>query len=52
MDIKYDKDKALVLYRSLIDSLQGKTFFVQDEEGVLRRWVPPKSPIFDKNKDL
>lgn len=43
-----DKDKALVCYRTLLDGLQGKIIFMQDEDGVLRRWVAPDRPIYDK----
>ena len=43
-----DKDKALLCYRRLIDDLQGKIIFMEDDEGVLRRWVAPRRPIFDE----
>jgi hypothetical protein len=43
-----DKDKALLCYRTLIDDLQDRTIFMQDEDGLLRRWTPPRRPVFDK----
>jgi hypothetical protein len=45
-----DKDKALVCYRTLVDDLQGRTIYMEDDEGVLRRWTPPRRPIFDKKE--
>lgn len=29
-------------YESVLDAMQGHTFFCQDGEGVLRRWYAPK----------
>ena len=46
-----DKDKALACYRTLIDDLQGRTMFMQDDNGMLRRWTPPRRPIFDPLKE-
>ena len=43
-----DKDKALRCYRVLIDHLQGRTIYMENDEGVLQRWTPPKRPIFDR----
>jgi len=31
-------------YRRMLDGMQGHTFYCEDEDGVLRRWVPPKHP--------
>jgi hypothetical protein len=39
---------ALHSYRRLIDQMQGHTFYCEDEDGVLRRWYPPRRPIIDK----
>lgn len=40
----------LNIYRGMIDNMQGHVFFVQDEDGVLRRWYPPKRPLADKKE--
>jgi hypothetical protein len=29
-------------YERVIRAMQGETFFVQDEDGCLRRWHPPQ----------
>ena len=42
-----EKDIAITLYRNIIDSMQGHTFFVQDDDGLLRRWTPPRRPQID-----
>jgi len=47
------KEQALGLihqYRRLIDTMQGQTFYVQDEDGFLRRWYPPQRPLLDKGE--
>jgi len=31
----------LAHYERAINAMQGQVFFVQDEDGVLRRWHPP-----------
>jgi len=39
------KDEALMLvsyYRRRIDEMKGRTFYCEDDEGVLRRWYPPR----------
>ena len=38
----------LAHYRSLIDAMQGGTYYREDDDGVLRRWYPPRRPITDK----
>ena len=35
-------------YRRVIDQMQGYVFYIEDDEGLLRRWYPPKRPITDK----
>lgn len=30
--------------RNAVDAMQGKTFYCEDDEGVLRRWTPPRMP--------
>lgn len=30
--------------RDAVESMQGQVFYCQDEEGVLRRWYPPRVP--------
>lgn len=44
------KEKALICYRKLIDDLQNRTIYMEDDEGVLRRWTAPRRPIFDKKE--
>lgn len=40
-------------YRTIIDEMQDHAFYVEDEEGALRRWSPPKRAYFDRHaKDL
>lgn len=39
-------------YRAVIDRMQDNTFYVEDGDGVLRRWYPPTRPIFDKKEDV
>jgi hypothetical protein len=34
-------------YERLINEMQGQVFFVQDAEGVLRRWYPPTTVASD-----
>lgn len=46
-----NKDKALAHYRMVVDQLQDKIIYMEDDEGVLRRWYPPKRSIFDKKED-
>ena len=38
-------------YRRIIDDMQGRTFYVEDEDGVLRRWHPPQRHIMDRSED-
>lgn len=38
-------------YRSIIDQMQGHTFYIENEDGVLQRWYPPRRPIGDKETD-
>lgn len=38
-------------YRRTVDAMQGYTFYWEDDEGVLRRWYPPKRPINDKEPE-
>ena len=33
--------------RNAIESMQGHTFYCEDDEGVLRRWYPPRVPMKD-----
>ena len=35
------------IYKTAIAAMQGKTFYCEDEDGMLRRWYPPR-PITDK----
>ncbi len=32
------------LMKSAVEAMQGHTFYCEDEDGVLRRWVPPRVP--------
>ena len=47
MTKEQNNEAALMCYRTLIDDLQGRVIYMEDEEGVLRRWIPPRRPIFD-----
>jgi len=38
---------ALNYYRNVIDQMQGHTFFVVDDDGFMRRWMPPNRPALD-----
>jgi hypothetical protein len=33
--------------KNAVDEMQGGTFYCEDDEGVLRRWTPPR-PFKDK----
>lgn len=33
--------------RRALEAMQGHVFYVEDEEGRLRRWYPPKPPQED-----
>lgn len=46
-----DQDKAIICYRTLIDNMQGKVIYMEDDDGFLRRWYPPPRPVFDKTVD-
>jgi hypothetical protein len=46
---KAELEGLVILYRHLIDRMQGQTFYIEDEEGALRRWHPPRRPILDKD---
>ena len=45
---KQDMILALQSYRYIIEQMQGHTFYCEDEDDVLRRWHPPRRPIFDE----
>ena len=47
---KLEMEKVLTGYRMLVDGLQGRTFYLEDDEGILRRWTPPKRPITDRKE--
>lgn len=36
-----DLRKRVIHYEHLLSAMQSCVFFVQDAEGVLRRWTPP-----------
>lgn len=40
-----------IYYRKLIEAMQDKTFYCEDEDGVLRRWYPPR-PLSDENESV
>tara|TARA_R110002153_G_scaffold43064_3_gene122004 strand:- start:341 stop:496 length:156 start_codon:yes stop_codon:yes gene_type:complete len=45
------KDEALMLvnyYRNMVDEMQGHIFYCEDEDGVLRRWYPPRRHLTDQ----
>jgi hypothetical protein len=45
---KSELDAAVREYRRLIDAMQGHVFYCEDDEGVLRRWFPPRRPFADR----
>lgn len=34
--------------KNAVDDMQGRTFYCEDEDGVLRRWVPPRPYKLDE----
>lgn len=38
----YTKEQREIIYHNHVKQMQGMVLFCQDEEGVLRRWYPPK----------
>ena len=43
----------LVHYRTLVHQLEGRVFYKEDEDGILRRWTPPSMAIMETMlKDL
>lgn len=37
-----DNEKThLLLLNKAVQNMQGRTFYIEDDEGVLRRWYPP-----------
>lgn len=43
--------KQVMLLRSRLEAMQGHTFYIQDEDGCLRRFNPPKaSTLFDEDQ--
>lgn len=30
--------------RNAVEAMQGNTFYCEDEDGLLRRWHPPRTP--------
>jgi hypothetical protein len=48
MDNKIEVDYlAFHRLKNAVDAMQGGTFYCEDDEGVLRRWTPPR-PFQDK----
>ena len=47
---KEQLEGLLYQYRMAIDRMQGHIYFIQDEDGVLRRWYPPRRPILDNEE--
>lgn len=37
-------------YERVLELMQGQVFFVQDADGVLRRWYPPREVIPQETK--
>jgi len=35
-----------------VEEMHGKVFYCEDEEGVLRRWYPPRLPNLESLKEL
>ena len=39
---KADLARKVAHYEAVIAQMQGHTFYCEDDEGVLRRWYPPR----------
>jgi len=37
----------LVNHRTLVSQLEGRVFYREDEDGVLRRWTPPSMALME-----
>ena len=37
----------LVNHRALVHQLEGRVFYREDEDGVLRRWTPPSMALME-----
>jgi hypothetical protein len=48
---KSDMQAAILHYEFYIRQMQGRTFYCEDDEGVLRRWYPPRL-FAQKLKDM
>ena len=44
---KTELEAAIIEYRRIIDAMQDRVFFCEDDEGILRRWMPPRRPRID-----
>ena len=47
---KAEMQLVLAGYRMFVDGLQGRVIYMEDDEGILRRWTPPKRPITDRKE--
>lgn len=38
---KWELEGLVAHYEQIIEQMQEKTFLIEDDDGFLRRWVPP-----------
>ena len=38
-------EMKLVMYERIVERMQGRTFYIEDEDGHLTRWTPPRHPM-------
>lgn len=48
---KQQMEGLIFQFRRMLENMQGHTFYCEDENGVLRRWYPPKPPILSREED-
>jgi len=51
MTSKMTSEMRDLMYHSAITEMQGKTFYCEDGDGVLRRWYPPRPFTVDDEKE-
>ena len=50
MEISFDERLQLLGLNKRVEDMQGRVFYCEDDEGVLRRWAPPR-PVSIKEAD-
>lgn len=38
-------EMKLVMYERIVEKMQGHIFYIEDEDGHLTRWTPPRHPL-------